>query len=120
MPGKWLIVWIAGFLGLLLFSGAMLGIAGVRFPLHGPLLLGFLLLAPAAAVSLLLTSLELLPRIVVSCAAAVVLDLLAAELALLAGAWSPRSTLAIVTGASVICALVGWSRAVQQPDGDRA
>lgn len=105
---------------MLLLGSAMLGIAGLRFPLHGPLLLGFLVLAPAAAISLLLTSLEPLARIVVSCAAAVAVDLLAAELVLLVGAWSPRGTLAIVTGASVICALAGWSRAVQQPDGGRA
>ena len=82
-------------------AGVVLALADIHTPLRGPLVLLSLTAAPAAVVARWLQSLDVFARIVVACAAAIVLNALVAETMLALGAWSPRMGLVAVL---LICA----------------
>jgi hypothetical protein len=98
-PGRWLVraAIAAGVIGVLL------ALEGVNSPLRAPLVILFLVVAPAAGVAGLLLGLDLYARLVVAGAATLVINLLAAEAFLVAGRWSPRLALAVVAGVAGIC-----------------
>jgi hypothetical protein len=85
-------------------AGAVLALAGLGTPLRGPLVLLFLAGAPAAVAASWLRSLDIFAKVVVACAAAIVLNALVAETLLALGAWSPRMGLVAVL---LICAVGG-------------
>jgi hypothetical protein len=97
-PGRWLVrvAIAAGVIGVLLSLG------GVSSPLRAPLVILFLVVAPAAGVSGLLLGLDVYARLVVGGAASLVINLLAAEAFLLAGRWSPRLELAVVAAIAAL------------------
>jgi hypothetical protein len=87
--------------------GAGLALAGANSPLRSPLVLLFLASAPLLAVAELLRGVDPFARILVACAAMVVINAGVAETMLAAGLWSPRAGLiAIMT----ISALLGLAR----------
>jgi hypothetical protein len=81
--------------------GAVLELAKVDSPARGPLVLLFLVAAPALAVAGLLPEIHGLARLVVAVAAAIVIDALVAIVMLATGGWSARAGLLAV---AVICA----------------
>jgi hypothetical protein len=70
-------------------TGAVLTLAGVRYPVTGPLTLVFVLLTPAVCVALLLPGLDVLARSIVAGTAAVVLAGSVAEVMLVTSDWFP-------------------------------
>jgi hypothetical protein len=98
VPGRWLVraAIAAGVVGV------VFALRGVSSPLRAPLVLLFLVVAPAAAVSGLLRGLDIYARLVVAGAAALVLNLLVAEAVLAAGRWSPRLVLTLVVSITAV------------------
>jgi hypothetical protein len=90
-------------------AGVGLALADSGSPLRSPLVLLFLVTAPAMAVAGLLPGLDVAARVFVSCVAMIVINACVAETMLAAGAWSPRTGLVAV----VVIAAVLW--AVQLP-----
>ena len=88
-------------------AGAVLALAGLGTPLRGPLVLLFLAGAPAAVAASWLRSLDIFAKVVVACAAAIVLIALVAETLLALGAWSPRMGLVAVLLICAVGAAVG-------------
>jgi hypothetical protein len=99
-------------------AGAVLALAGINAAARGPLVLLFLLAAPALAVAGLLRGLDRAARIVVAIAAVIVINVLVAETMLAVGAWSPRAGLvaiAIISAAIGAIGLLPVHRAVALP-----
>jgi hypothetical protein len=90
-------------------AGVVLALAGSGSPFRSPLVLLFLVTAPAMAVAGLLRGLDVVARVFVSCLAMIVINACVAETMLAAGAWSPKAGLLAV----VVIAAVLW--AVQLP-----
>lgn len=87
--------------------GALLALAGVSTSIRGPLVLLFLVAAPAMAVAGLLPSLDLPARAIVAVTAAIAINVLVAEAMLAAGAWSPRAGLLAIAIISFLIGLAG-------------
>lgn len=87
-----------------------MAIANIGSPLRAPLVLIFLLIAPAAATAGLLDRFDGLARLVIAGTAAIVINFLVAEIMLAAGLWSPRGSVIVVTAITVICALAQVAR----------
>ena len=85
---------------------AILAIADIDTPVRAPLVVIFLLAAPAAAVAGLLDRFDILARLVIAGAAAVVIDFLVAEIMLAAGLWSVPGSIIVIAAITVICALL--------------
>jgi hypothetical protein len=85
--------------------GAIMAIANIDSPVRAPLVLIFLLVAPAAAVAGLLYRFGRLARLIIAGTAAIVINFLVAEIMLAAGLWSPRGSVIVVTVITVVCAL---------------
>jgi hypothetical protein len=88
--------------------GAILTLAGFDVAPRGPLVIVFLIAAPALAMTGLLRGIDRSARVIVALSSAVVLDLLVAETMLATGAWSPRAGLAVIAGLSAIIAAIGF------------
>jgi hypothetical protein len=97
-------------------AGVGLALAGSGSPLRSPLVLLFLISAPAMAVAGFLNGLDIVARVFVSFVAMLVINACVAETMLAAGAWSPRTGLvAVVVIAAVLWAVrlpvvLGWLR----------
>jgi hypothetical protein len=87
--------------------GAILALAGVSTSIRGPLVLLFLVAAPALAVAGLLPGLDLAARGIVAVTAAIAINVLVAEAMLAAGAWSPRGGLVAIAIISFVIGLLG-------------
>jgi hypothetical protein len=85
-------------------AGALLALAGINTAARGPLVLLFLVAAPALAVAGLLRGIDRAASIVVAIAAAIVINVLVAETMLAVGAWSPRAGLVAI---AIISAAIG-------------
>jgi hypothetical protein len=85
--------------------GAALAIAGVHAALRLPLVLLFLTLAPALAVRIWLTGLDMGAQIVVAGTAAIVVNFAVAELLIVTGVWSERAGVAAVALLSLLIAI---------------
>jgi hypothetical protein len=90
--------------------GAIMAIANVSSPVRAPLLLIFLLVAPAAAIAGLLDRFDGLARLIIAGTAAIVINFLVAEIMLAAGLWSPRGSVIVVTVITVVSALAQSAR----------
>ena len=88
--------------------GAALAIAGAGTPLRLPLLLLFLVLAPALAVSSWLTGIDLAARVLIAGTAAVVVNFGVAETMIVCGVWSPRAGVAAVALLSALIAAIHY------------
>ncbi len=88
--------------------GAALAIAGAGTPLKLPLLLLFLVLAPALAVSSWLTGFDLAARVVIAGTAAIVVNFGVAETMIVCGVWSPRAGVAAVALLSALIAAINF------------
>lgn len=88
-------------------AGTILALAGLDIAPRGPLVVVFLITAPALAVTGLLRGIDLSARVIVALTSAIVLDLLVAETMLAAGVWSLRAGLAVIGGLSAIIAAIG-------------
>jgi hypothetical protein len=84
---------------------AVLFIVSVDSPARAPLVVIFLLVAPAAAIAGLLGSLDRLARLVIAGTAAIVIDALVAEIMLALGLWSLRTGVIAVGVITAVCAL---------------
>jgi hypothetical protein len=97
-------------------AGVGLALAGSGSPLRSPLVLLFLVTAPAMAVAGLLRGLDAAARVFVSCLAMIVINACVAETMLAAGAWSPRTGLVAVVVIAAVLWMVqlpfvrGWAR----------
>jgi hypothetical protein len=90
--------------------GVILALAGITTVARGPLVLLFLVAAPALAVAGLLRGLDAGPRYLVAVTAAIVINMLVAETMLAAGLWSPRAGLVVIALVSAIIGVTGqWS-----------
>jgi hypothetical protein len=87
--------------------GVAATLAGLTFPLRGALVLAFVAIAPAVAVARLFIRLDAVARMILGGAAAIVINLLAAEALLAAGQWSPRRSLLAVVGITAGLACLG-------------
>ena len=76
--------------------GVIATFAGIDMPARTPAVLLFLIVGPAAAVASLLPGLDVLAKIVIGGAAAVVINAGVAAAMLLVGIWSPVAGLAAV------------------------
>ena len=85
---------------------ALLAIANIDSPVRAPLVVTFLLAAPAAAVAGLLDRFDVLARLVIAGTAAVVINFLVAEIMLALGLWSVPGSVIAVAAITVICALL--------------
>lgn len=85
-------------------AGVVLALAGSGSPFRSPLVLLFLVTAPAMAVAGLLRGLDVVARVFVSCLAMIVINACVAETMLAAGAWSPKAGLVVV----VVIAAALW------------
>jgi len=85
---------------------AILAVANVDTPVRAPLVVIFLLAAPAAAIAGLLDRFDPLARLVMAGAAAVVINFLVAEIMLAAGLWSVRASVIVIIVITMICALL--------------
>lgn len=85
-------------------AGALLALAGINTAARGPLVLLFLVAAPALAVAGLLRGIDRAASIVVAIAAAIVINVLVAETMLAVGAWSPHAGLVAI---AIISAAIG-------------
>jgi len=85
---------------------AILAIAHIDSPVRAPLVVTFLLAAPAAAVAGLLDRFDVLARLVIAGTAAVVINFLVAEIMLAVGLWSVPGSVIVVAAITVICALL--------------
>lgn len=83
--------------------GAGLRLAGVTTPITGVLTVVFLTVAPAAAVSGLVTG-NRLARVAVAVAGSLVVNAAVAEAMLASRMWSPRGGLVAVAAISALCA----------------
>jgi hypothetical protein len=101
----------AGLIGAGL-CGVGLALAGASSPLRAPLVLLFLATAPLLAVAGLLRGIDPFARILVACAAMVVIDAGVAETMLAAGWWSPRGGLIAIMTISAVLGLVQLPAAV--------
>gem|GEM_PF-6126812 len=90
-------------------AGMVLVLAGSSSPLRSPLIVLFLVTAPAMAVAGLLRGLDVTARVFLCCLAMIAINACVAETMLAAGDWSPRTGLVAV---AVIAAVL---RAVQLP-----
>ena len=88
-------------------AGTILALTGVSTSIRGPLVLLFLVAAPAMAVAGLLPSLDRPARGIVAVTAAIAVNVLVAEAMLAAGAWSPRAGLLAIAIISLLIGLVG-------------
>ena len=87
-----------------------MAIANISSPVRAPLVLIFLLVAPAAAIAGLLDRFDGLARLIIAGTAAIVINFLVAEIMLAAGLWSPRGSVIVVTVITVVCALAQVAR----------
>ena len=85
---------------------AILAIANIDSPVRAPLVVTFLLAAPAAAVAGLLDRFDVLARLVIAGTAAVVINFLVAEIMLAVGFWSVPGWVIVIAVITVICALL--------------
>jgi hypothetical protein len=90
--------------------GAIMAIANIGSPVRAPLVLIFLLVAPAAAIAGLLDRFDGLARLIIAGTAAIVINFLVAEIMLAAGLWSPRGSVIVVTVITVVSALAQVAR----------
>jgi hypothetical protein len=90
--------------------GAIMAIANISSPVRAPLLLIFLLVAPAAAIAGLLDRFDGLAQLIIAGTAAIVINFLVAEIMLAAGLWSPRGSVIVVTVITVVSALAQVAR----------
>jgi hypothetical protein len=98
--------WLVGGVLTVMSAGVVLALAGIDYPARVPVVVVFLLVTPALAVSSLLTGLDWLGKVVVAGAAAVVVNAAVAATLLLAGAWSPRTGLVLVALISALPAAI--------------
>lgn len=87
--------------------GAILALAGINTAIRGPLVVLFLVAAPALAVASVLRSLDVGARIVVAVTAAIVINVLVAESMLASGLWSPRAGLVAIALISAVTGAIG-------------
>jgi hypothetical protein len=85
--------------------GAGLALAGASSPARSPLVLLFLASAPLLGVAGLLRGVDPFARVLVACAAMVVIDAGVAETMLAAGLWSPRGGLIAIMAISALLRL---------------
>ena len=85
---------------------AILAFADIDTPVRAPLVVIFLLAALAAAVAGQLDRFDVLARLVIAGAAAVVINFLVAEIMLATGLWSVRGSVIVIAAITVICALI--------------
>jgi hypothetical protein len=85
---------------------AILTFAHIDTPVRAPLVVIFLLAAPAAAVAGHLDRFDVLARLVIAGTAAVVINFLVAEIMLAAGLWSIRGGVIVIVAITVICTLI--------------
>ncbi len=114
--------------------GVILALAGINTVARGPLVLLFLLAAPALAIAGLLRGLDGAAKYIVAVTAAIVINMLVAETMLAAGVWSPPAGLVVIALVSAIIGVIGqrsarggsarggiawsgWAAARQAPDG---
>lgn len=88
-------------------AGVILALAGVNTLARGPLVLLFVVAAPALAVAGLLRGLDVAARSIVAVTAAIVINALVAEAMLASGVWSPRAGLAAIAVLSAIIGAIG-------------
>lgn len=84
-------------------AGVGLAAAGVASPLRSVLVLLFLAVAPTVAIAGLLRTLDSFARVIVACAADVVLLGLVAMIMLAEGIWSPVHGLLAVAAITALC-----------------
>jgi hypothetical protein len=100
--GRWLIRILVGLVIAAGAAGAVLAYTGVHTPARAPLVLLFLVVAPALAVASTLSGFDSLARVVVAGTAAIVIDALIAEVMIASGAWSLRTGIVAVALASAM------------------
>jgi hypothetical protein len=84
-------------------AGVGLAAAGVASPLRSALVLLFLAVAPTVAIAGLLRTLDSFARVIIACAADVVLLGLVAMIMLAEGVWSPVHGLLVVAAITALC-----------------
>lgn len=84
-------------------AGVGLAVAGVASPLRSVLVLLFLAVAPTVAIAGLLRTLDSFARVIIACAADVVLLGLVAMIMLAEGVWSPVHGLLAVATITALC-----------------
>jgi hypothetical protein len=87
--------------------GVILALAGINNAARGPLVLLFLVAAPAMAIAGLLRGLDTAARYIVAVTAAVVINMLVAETMLAAGVWAPRAGLVVIASISAVIGIIG-------------
>jgi hypothetical protein len=88
-------------------AGVGLALAGASSAFRSPLVLLFLVSAPAMAVWGLLGGLDAVARVFVAVIAMVIIDICVPEAMLAANAWSPRTGLIVIV---VICGVLAAAR----------
>jgi hypothetical protein len=86
--------------------GAALALAGASSPLRAPLVILFLVAAPATAVAGLLRGFDTFARVIVAATAAIVINALVATAMLAAGVRSPRAGLVVIVLITAVCMAV--------------
>ncbi|HYB85360.1 MAG TPA: hypothetical protein VEC76_00795 [Streptosporangiaceae bacterium] len=99
--------------------GVALELARVNSPARDPLVVLFLVAAPALAVAGLMRGIDGFARLIVGIAAAIVINTLVAAVMLAAGVWSPRAGLVAVAAISVVGLAVQLSPAGARLAGSR-
>jgi hypothetical protein len=100
---RWLI-WAALAAGT---AGAVIAIAGIDTPARVPLVLVFLAVVPALAVTTLLGGLDRLGAVVIAGISTIVVDFAIAETMIISGTWSLRAGAAAVAAVSILIAAAG-------------
>ncbi|WP_030322346.1 hypothetical protein [Streptomyces sp. NRRL B-3229] len=90
--------------------GALLALAGSDSPLRAPLVLFFLLAAPAAGIAAALRGLDPFARALAALAGSVVLNMLVAQAMLATHRWSPRGGVVAMAVLSALILLPGLLR----------
>lgn len=84
-------------------AGVGLAAAGVASPLRSALVLLFLAVAPTVAIAGLLRTMDVFARVIISCAADIVLLGLVSMVMLAEGVWSPVHGLLVVAAITALC-----------------
>jgi hypothetical protein len=117
-PGRDLSPLLAGAVTAVAVCGALLALAGSTSPLRGPLVLFFLLAAPAMAIGAMLRGLDPFGRALGAIAGSVVLNMLVAQGMLAVHRWSVRGGVIAVTVIS--CLLLLGGATVKSPKNVRS
>jgi hypothetical protein len=118
----WTRYWLIGSALAAGTAGAVIAIAGIETPARVPLVLIFLAVVPALAVTILLGGLDRLASVVIAGISTIVIDFAVAETMIISGTWSLRAGAWAVVAASILIAAagIGARRIASDPIASRA